>query len=162
MAAPQVAATAAMMRALNPYASLRDVLETLKRTAQRPAGAGWNENLGWGILDAGAAVDAIRRLDRLPPVSRLTAPRVTGRGVFVLSWSGHDQRRPGLATSGIAYYDVYARTDGGPPRRIARTAGHSLMFRARPGDRYVFYTVAVDRAGNREVNPARVTTRVTG
>jgi serine protease len=162
MAAPQVAATAAMMRALNPYASLRDLLETLKRTAQRAAGTGWNSNLGWGILDAGAAVTAIRRLDRLPPVSRLIAPRVTSRPAFTLRWSGHDQRRDGLATSGIAYYDVYVRTNGGRPLRIARTRAHSLEFLARPGDSYLFDTVAVDRAGNREVKPVRVPTRVTG
>jgi serine protease len=162
MAAPQVAATAAMMRALNPYASLRDLLETLKRTAQRAAGTGWNSNLGWGILDAGAAVTAIRRLDRLPPVSRLIAPRVTSRPAFTLRWSGYDQRRNGLATSGIAYYDVYGRTNGGRPLRIARTRAHSLEFLARPGDSYVFDTVAVDRAGNREVKPVRVPTRVTG
>ncbi len=47
------------MRTLNPYATLTDVLTTLKRTAQRPAGAGWSPDLGWGILNAGAALDAI-------------------------------------------------------------------------------------------------------
>ena len=70
MAAPQVAAVGAMMRALNPYASLTDLLEIIKRTAQRPAGTGWSSDNGWGILNAGAALDATRHLDRLAPVSR--------------------------------------------------------------------------------------------
>jgi subtilisin family serine protease len=71
MAAPQVAAVGAMMRALNPYASLTDLLEIIKRTAQRPAGTGWSSDNGWGILNADAALDATRHLDRLAPVSRI-------------------------------------------------------------------------------------------
>ena len=75
MAAPQVAAVAAMMRALNPYASLTDLLRIIKQTASRPPGVGFTSDLGWGILNAGAALDATRRLDRLPPTShRQRAP----------------------------------------------------------------------------------------
>jgi serine protease len=149
-----------MMRVLNPYASLKDILEILKLTAQRPARAGWSSANGWGILNAGAALDAIRRLDRLPPVSRLRAPRVTRQGTIAVTWSGHDQQHAGLIASGIAYYVVYARTNGGRPRRLARTARHTMKFHTRPGSRYVFYTVAVDRAGNREVKPVHAQTRV--
>ncbi len=162
VAAPQVTAVAAMMRALNPYASVHDVIETLKRTAQRPPERSWNAGLGWGVLDAGAAVEAIRHLDRLAPVSRLTAPRSTGSDQIVLRWSGHDRRRRGLATSGIAYYDVYAATDGGKPRRIARSRRHALTFNVRPGNTYAFYSVAVDRAGNRESKPVRTVVRAAG
>lgn len=162
VAAPQVTATAAMMRALNPYASVGDVIETLKRTAQRPKDAAWGPGLGWGVLDAGAAVDAIRRLDRLAPVSQLTAPRSTGRGEIVLRWSGRDRRRRGLVTSGIAYYDVYAATDGGRPRRIARSRRHSLTFDLSSGQTYTFYSVAVDRAGNRQSKPVRAVVHATG
>jgi subtilisin family serine protease len=160
MAAPQVAATAAMMRVLNPYASLPDVVRTLKQTAQRPAGAGWTNDLGWGILDAGAALDAIRRLDRLPPVSHLYAPRLTHRRVFELRWFGRDQQRPGLIASGIAYYELYVSVNGGRLRLLARTTHQTLRFRGRPGFRYAFELFAVDRAGNREVHPLRLTTRV--
>ena len=118
--------------------------------------------LGWGVLDAGAAVDAIRRLDRLAPVSQLTAPRSTGSGEIVLRWSGHDRRRRGLATSGIAYYDVYAATDGGRPRRIARSRRHSLTFDLSTGQTYAFYSVAVDRAGNRQSKPVRAVVHAAG
>jgi hypothetical protein len=160
MAAPQVAAVGAMMRVLNPYATLGDILRILKQTAQRPAGTGWTSDLGWGILDAGAALSATRSLDRLPPVSRLFAPAVSHRRQLVLRWSGHDQEYAGLIASGIAYYDVYVRLNGGRPRRITRTTNTSLRFHGVPGYRYVFYVIAVDRAGNREVNPVDATTRV--
>ena len=82
MAAPQVAAVAAMMRSLNPDATLVDVLTTLKRTATRPAGVGWTSDVGWGILNANAALQAIRRVDRLAPVSRLSSPTVASRTRF--------------------------------------------------------------------------------
>ncbi|MGZ4187933.1 MAG: S8 family serine peptidase [Solirubrobacteraceae bacterium] len=160
MAAPQVAAVGAMMRALNPYASLQDLLEIIKRTAQRPAGSGWSSENGWGILNAGAALDATRHLDRLAPISRIRAPRVTSRRTLVLRWSGNDQQHAGLTTSGIAYYLVYVSVNGGRPRRLARTGRHTLKFRTHPDSRYVFWTVAVDKAGNREVKPVRLRTRV--
>jgi serine protease len=160
MAAPQVAAVGAMMRTLNPYASLSDVLTTLKLTAQRPAGTAWTPDLGWGILNAGAALDAIRRVDRLAPVSQVRAPGTTRRRSFTVTWSGHDRQAPGLIASGIARYEIYVQTNGGTPRLIAITSGHALRFHARPGARYVFFAVAIDRAGNREQNAPGVTTRV--
>ncbi len=158
MAAPQVAATAAMMRVLNPYASLNDVLRLLKQTATRTSG--WSADLGWGIVNAGAALDAIRRLDRLAPVSRLRSPRTSRTLTFTLTWSGHDQSRPGLIASGIDDYDVYVVTAGGRPHVLARTRRHSLRFTGRRGRRYSFYTVAVDRAGNQERHPVRSVTVV--
>jgi serine protease len=149
-----------MMRVLNPFASLSEVLSTLKRTAQRPAGTGWSTELGWGILNAGAALDAIRRVDRLPPEVSLVAPRLSRSRRFQLRWSGHDRQYPGLIASGIARYELYVRMNGRRARLLARTTGHRLTFHGRPGLRYVFYVVAVDRAGNREPHPAVKTTRV--
>jgi subtilisin family serine protease len=161
MAAPQVAATAAMMRALNPYASLRDVVRLLKRTALRAPGAGWTSSLGWGILDAGAALNATRRLDRLPPLSHVIVPRRSRHRTFLVRWAGHDQRRPGLIASGIAYYDVYVKVGRGRARLLLRrTRRHGLRFHGRAGRRYVFFAVAVDRAGNRERRVFRRSTRV--
>jgi serine protease len=162
MAAPQVAAVGAMMRQLNPFATLTDLLTTLKRTAQRPHGAGWSPDLGWGILDAAAALNAIIRVDRLPPVSTLVVARVVRGDVFVLHWTGHDTSYPGLIASGIAYYDIYARTNGGRAKLLAQTDRHWLRFRAQPGSRYTFFAVAVDRAGNREQHPVDTPARVAG
>jgi hypothetical protein len=80
--------------------------------------------------------------------------------VFKLRWSGEDQQRPGLIASGIAYYELYVGVDGGRLRLLARTTRETLRFRGRPGFRYAFELFAVDRAGNREVHPLRLTTRV--
>ena len=160
MAAPQVAATAAMMRVLNPYATVRDILGALKRTARRPRSKGWTSDLGWGILNAGAALDAVRRVDHLAPVAQLFAPKVVHRRSFVLRWKGHDQQRPGLIASGIAYFELFGRSGHGRPALLARTTRHSCRFTGLPGHRYVFWLIAVDRAGNRERHAPHVTTLV--
>jgi hypothetical protein len=162
MAAPQVAAVGAMMRVLNPYASLTDVLRTIKRSARRPGQAGWSANLGWGILDADAALEAIRRVDRLAPVSRLEAPPVSRQRSFVLTWTAHDQKRPQLIASGIAYFKLYVSVNGARRRLVARTGRHRFRFTGRPGHRYRFFLFAVDHAGNRQLHAARVGTFVAG
>ena len=58
-AAPQVAGAAALVWAANPALTARQVADLLERTASRRSG-GWNPELGWGVLDAGAAVAAAR------------------------------------------------------------------------------------------------------
>ncbi|HEY8866247.1 MAG TPA: hypothetical protein VIM22_04880, partial [Solirubrobacteraceae bacterium] len=55
---------------------------------------------------------------------------------------------------GIDHFDVYAARAGRRARRIARTRRHSLRFHGAAGVRYAFFTVAVDRAGNRQARPA--------
>jgi subtilisin family serine protease len=68
MAAPQVTAVAAMIRQLAPNLSAAQIIELLELTAQRPLeGGGWNPDLGWGILDAGAAVSAARAMSHRVP-----------------------------------------------------------------------------------------------
>jgi serine protease len=161
MAAPQVAGAAALIRLLNPYATLTDVLRTLKQTAQRPRGTRFRQDLGWGILDAGAALRAAQRIDRVPPVSHPRVPRVAHHRVFRLRWSGHDRRIPGLIASGIRRFLIYVGTGHHRRRLLAKTTRHSLRFRGRPGHRYVFFVVAVDRAGNHERKASSAVTRVT-
>jgi serine protease len=160
MAAPQVAALGAMLRKLNPDARLGDILGAIKFTARRAAGSGWTSDLGWGILDAAAAVQLVRQIDRTPPVSVLLAPAISHLRRLMLRWRGHDVQQPGLIASGIALYDVYVTTGGRRPRLIARTARHTLIFHGRPGVRYVFTLVAVDRAGNRQQPAARAVTLI--
>jgi subtilisin family serine protease len=52
-AAPEVAGTAALVWAANPRLTARQVARVLKRSA---SGSTWNPELGWGRLDAAAAV----------------------------------------------------------------------------------------------------------
>jgi len=161
MAAPQVAAIAAMMRRRNPDLSVRDVLTILKRTARRAA-PGWTPDLGWGILAGDTALDLASRVDRRAPTSRLRGPRLTRSRYLFLRWSGaRDLAAPGLRPAGILAYEVWASINGRPYRRVFRTLRTSLRFRATPGARHAFFTVAVDRQGNREPRPRLPDARTT-
>jgi serine protease len=161
MAAPQVTAIAALMRRLNPDATAGDVIRLLKQTARRPAGT-WTAQLGWGVLDAGAAVDSVSRLDRRAPSSRARAVKRTRARRFRVRFSGSDPAPAGVRPSGLATYELWRSVGRGAFRRIARTARHSVLVRGARGKRYRFFTLAVDRAGNREARPAKadVTVRV--
>jgi serine protease len=149
MAAPQVTAAAALVRALNPDISALGVVRTIKQTARRPAGV-WTPDLGWGILDAGAALDSARRVDVTPPATRVSAPRRTHKRSVLVRWTGTDPTRPGLIASGLGTVSLYAGRDGRKPHFIKRTARHTIRYRVRPGSVYRFYTLGVDKAGNRE------------
>ena len=158
MAVPLVAGAAALVRTANPDLPVADVVALLKQTAARPAGTGWTPDLGWGVLDAGAAVRAAQGLDRTPPSSHLTVtpPGVAGRS-RLLRWTGVDTAPAGLSPSGIASWEIWRAVAGGPPRRIARlpASTHTLRVHLARGRRYRFFSVAVDRAGNREAVPPR-------
>lgn len=163
MATPIVAGIAALASQANPEATAADIVRVLKQTATRPAGSGWSPELGWGIVDAGAAMAAIRALDRSAPRSKLNGPaRVRSARSLTLRWKGRDTVVVGQQSSGIDHFDVYRSTDRGPYRRIKRTSARQMKVAVRPGSRYRFYTIAVDRAGNREAVPPRpdLSTRV--
>ena len=163
MAAPMVTATAALVRHFNPDLRGADVVRLLKETATRPPGTGWTPDLGWGIVNAGAALTAARTFDRRPPRSRLRGPRrVRAPRAITLGWTGKDPAAAGLLPSGVDHYDIYRSTNRRAYRRIKRTRARTIRLAVRPGSRYRFYSVAVDRAGNREKAPARpdLSTRV--
>jgi serine protease len=149
MAAPQVAATAALVRRLNPDLRVRDIIRLLKRTARRPAGTGWTPDLGWGILDAAAAVEAARAIDRTAPSSRMLLTAPFGDGIL-LRWRGADNAPPGVRASGIARYEIWRDEDSGPARHITTTTDTTIVLPAAYGMRDRYFTIAVDRAGNRE------------
>jgi len=65
--APEVAGVAALVWGANPLLTARQVATVIKRSA---TGKGWNPELGWGSLNAGAAVALAR-------VTRGAAPRQT-------------------------------------------------------------------------------------
>jgi serine protease len=154
MSAPQVAAVAALMRHVNPDLPTADVVRILKQTAHRAGNGAWSPELGWGILDAGAALAAARSVDAHAPVSRLQRPSIRGRSIL-LRWSGSDEAVGGVVASGIDRFEVWRSAGKRPVRRIAVTAGHSLRLRGMRGQLYRFYTIAVDHAGNREPAPVR-------
>ena len=156
MAAPIVAGVAAMARELNPDASAADIIRTLKETAARPAGSGWNADLGWGIVNAAAAMGAVQAIDRRPPESTLTGrKRVRKARSVTLKWTGADNAPTGLTPSGVDIYEVFRSANRGAYRRIKRTRKLSMKMKVKPGSLYRFYTVAIDKAGNREAVPPR-------
>jgi len=55
MAAPHVAALAGLLFAANPGISVAAVAQRIQQTAQSP-NPGWNQNIGYGVIDAGAAL----------------------------------------------------------------------------------------------------------
>lgn len=159
MAAPLVTAVAALVRDLNPDLSLQESLRVMKQTARRP-GAGWAPDLGWGILDAGAALNAVKAMDRTTPVSRLRiSRRASGGGRLTVAVTGSDRGPKGVASSGVARYDIFRALPGRAARKVATTTGRAVQVTA-PGGRASFFSVAVDRAGNREAKPAKPDARV--
>jgi serine protease len=156
MAAPMVAAVAALARDLNPDVHAADVIRALKETASRPPGSGWSPELGWGILNGGSALAAIRTIDRRAPSSKLRgSSRVRRPRTLTVKWTGKDRAPAKLLASGIDHYDVFRATDKGAYKRIKRTSKTSLRVQAKAGKRYRFYTIAVDKAGNREAIPPK-------
>jgi serine protease len=165
MATPQVAGLAALVADLNPWLSVHDRLLLIKRSARRSGG--WSSDLGWGILDAGAAISAARRIDGNAPSSRARARkrvrirRGRRRARVRVRWFGSDLAgRPRLIPSGIRSFDLYMRRGRGRYRRVRKaTKRHSARLRLRPGV-YRFYTRARDKAGNREGAPHRADARL--
>ena len=155
MATAIVSGVAALVRDLNPDLSSADIVRLLKQTARRPAGTGWTPALGWGIVDARTALEAARRLDRRPPVSRLRAPKRTRLRTITLRYSGQDSAPPGVRASGVHRYEIWRSTRDRAPVKLGATRRTTFRVKARPGSTYRFFTVAVDRAGNREDAPGR-------
>jgi subtilisin family serine protease len=158
MAAPQVTAVAAMVRHLNPDLTAGEIIRLVKRTARRPGG-GWNAELGWGILDAGAAIAAAREEDRRPPTSRLRTSHTLRRGLLTLRLSGSDEAPPDLVASGIDRFEIWRSVNGRRAHRLRTTPARVVHVRARHHRRYAFYSIAIDRAGNRESAPGQADAR---
>jgi subtilisin family serine protease len=158
MATPQVAALAAMVGALNPRLGTGEKLRLIKATARRSGG--WSPELGWGILDAGAAVDAARRVDRLAPSSRVRVLRRRGRRVRLAIRGADRGESAGLVPSGLKRIDLIGWRGRRPARRLKRLDGSGVVvLRLRRG-RWRLHTRATDAADNVEPAPPRPDARV--
>ena len=153
-------ATAALVRDAQPRPRRRPRSSGCSRRRRaRPAGSGWEPELGWGILDAGAALRR-RARGRPPPARRrrLHGARACGldRGVD-LRWSADDPAPAGLHASAEsrASRSGAPSTAGRYKRKLRTTRSRALTVRAPARLALRFYTVAVDRAGNREAPPQR-------
>lgn len=153
MAAPQVTAVAAQMRHLNTDLSAAQVIRLLKQTARRPSGT-WTPDLGWGILDAGAAMNAARRTDARAPVTSVSATSRTRSRTITLTLRRKDTAPARCVASGMRSVRIYRRKGSGRWARIATTSKSTYRVRVNRGS-YSFYSVGVDKAGNREKVPSR-------
>jgi serine protease len=163
MAAPMVTAIAALVKHFNPDLRAVDVIRLLKQTASRPT-AGWSPDLGWGIVNPVAALSAARVIDRHPPSSSLKGPKTirSARSITLRLRGGDAPVAPGLAAAGVARYEIWRSTNRGAYKRVTNTGKTRVKLKVRRGSRYRFYSIAVDRVGNREAVPGRpdVSTRV--
>jgi serine protease len=165
MATPQVAGLVALMRAAKSNISAGKAIKLIKETAGGCGSYSPNGNgLGWGIIRSDRAVAAAAQKDIKPPRSKVRSARkghAPGRGrVAVLRLKRFDKGRTAecakdiqIPVTGVKAVSVFASTNGGPYHRIAKTRKEKILFGTKPGRRYRFFSVAVDKAGNRESAP---------
>lgn len=88
--------------------------------------------------------------DHIAPSSNVTLlPAIEPTPKFTVAWSGKD-----IGGAGIAFYDIYASTDGAPAVKwLTHTTATTALYTGKPGHTYSFYSVATDAAGNHELAP---------
>ncbi|MDO9407555.1 S8 family serine peptidase [Patulibacter sp.] len=152
MATPMVAGVAALMRGANPDLGSTAITRLLKRTARR--GSGWTEGLGWGVVDAQAAVDAARRVDlRAPTATFSTTPQELRTPTLELAWRGTDRSPSPLVPSGLRTVELWRSVDGGRFGLVGRARRGMAVEVPRGTVRYALR--AVDKAGNRARLPTK-------
>jgi len=130
-AAPEVAGAAALVMAANPLLHATTVAQILKQSA---GGHGsWNASMGYGVLDAAAAVAAAQsRAAITMSATRVSATRVR------LTWT----------STGSGPYRVTVRVDGGAKRVVvATTTKTTALVAVRRKHRYVFSVSLLSSTG---------------
>jgi serine protease len=160
MATPQVSGLVALMRSAKPSLAASRIVKLIKLTA---SGCGrYGNGLGWGVIRSDRALAAATQHDILVPSSRVRSARAAranrGRPVAILRLKRFDDRSDTQCTkeipsSGVKSVAIFASANGGPYHRIAKTGKERVAFHAKPGRRYRFFSIATDKAGNREPAP---------
>jgi subtilisin family serine protease len=131
---PEVAGAAALVWAANPGLRAADVAAILKQSAS--GHGGWNENTGYGILDAAAAVASAQGTSVGVPTVGLSGTR-SGLRVS-LTWS----------SPGAVSYRLLASRDGGSPQvLLGSTTATTTSYKLDPGHSYSFTVTATDTWG---------------
>jgi serine protease len=155
MATPQVAGVAALIRSVKPNLANTKVVHLIKDTASHCGRYG--DGIGWGIIRADQAVAAAIGHDVGAPSSRIRSAKRDGRSV-VLRIKRHDTSGSTscvkFRTAGVKKVIVYASANGGAFHRVGKTLTGKLHLHLKHR-RYRFFSIAVDRDGNRESPPAK-------
>jgi subtilisin family serine protease len=131
---PEVAGAAALVWAANPGLRAADVAAILKQSAS--GHGGWNENTGYGILDAAAAVASAQGTSVGVPRVGLSGTR-SGLRVS-LTWSS-----PGA----VSYRLLVSRDGGSPQILLGSTTATTTSYKLDPGHSYSFTVTATDTWG---------------
>ncbi|MCB0046606.1 MAG: fibronectin type III domain-containing protein [Caldilineaceae bacterium] len=98
-------------------------------------------------------VDYSLQCDTVPPQTNVKPLNAYSPGLFLAEWQGEDFAPDNCEPSGIAYYDVFYRINGGSwvhwKEQTEATSQHFKNY-AGNGDRVELTARAVDRAGNAE------------
>jgi subtilisin family serine protease len=132
--APEVAGAAALVWAANPGLRATDVAEILKQSAS--GRGGWNQDTGYGVLDAATAVARAQGTSVAVPTISLGGTRSGLR--FSLSWS----------SPGAVSYRLSVSRDGGFPQiLLGSTTATTTSYKLEPGHTYSFTVTATDAYG---------------
>lgn len=93
-------------------------------------------------------------LDLVPPSSTVTSQKEPGIAAVKLKFTGND------ASSGLAYYHLFVKIDGGEWLPFGGTSADTLLVKFKFGSRYSFCVLASDFVGNMENKPLTEETTV--
>jgi RHS repeat-associated protein len=113
------------------------------------------------IFDNNTPIDTmtfVNTIDAGNPTSNISPlPALTTTPLIPVSWSGSDD----AGGSGIATYDIYVSTDGGPfTSWLLGTTLSQSTYLGQSGHSYAFYSVATDNVGNVQPTPAAAQTSI--
>jgi subtilisin family serine protease len=111
-AAPIVSGIAALVWQVEPRLASEQVADVLIRSARRAGGRGWDEYVGWGILDGAAATRLAQAYDVSRPPVRGSARR-HGLEVTVRLRAVGDRTEAGRQLAGRVTYGLLLSRDGG-------------------------------------------------
>ena len=118
----------------------------------------YGDGIGWGVRADQAVAAALYR-DVGAPKSRVKRARRDHGAADVKIKRSDASGGTGcvkLPTAGVKKVLVFASADGGSYHRIGKTTKGKLTFHGNAGRRYRFYSIAIDKDGNREAAPGKL------
>ena len=158
-AAPVVSAVAALVWQANPRLTSDQVADVIKRSAHRGSskkkdGRHWNPRVGWGVVDAQAAVILAKRYPTNEPGLKLNVKRnqqkldlsVRGQTLQTSSASSRSQLKTTVFVSndGKSFQKLYAG-DSALDKTVPLARGHSLWVEVGVCDKY--FNCSYERQG---------------